>query len=139
MTKFKKLILFSTLIMFSITFYGQDISNLEKSKLEETVKQIVIKEVNANPAFKDFKVTNSTPVKFEKLTSPQDFSHITDKNDKDYGTKKGDVVMLVTFYNGNNENDYIIKASVHLRNSNIRFVSRGDMISLSGDLLLNSK
>lgn len=135
----KHLILFMTLIMFSATFYGQDITNLEKTKLEETVKQIVVKEVSKNPIFKEFQVTNSTPVKFERIISPQDFFHITDKNDPDYGIKKGDVTMLITFYNGNNEEDYIIRASVNLKGSNITIIRRGDRMGFSGEALLNSK
>ena len=139
MKKIKHLILFMTLIMFSSAFYGQDITNLEKTKLEATVKQIVIKEVSENPIFKEFQVTNSTPVKFEKRISPEDYSYITDENDLYYGIKKGDVVMMITFYNGNNEEDFIIRAGVHLQSSRLTYVSRRDMMGFSGDALLNSK
>ena len=137
MKKIKHLLLLMTLIMFSTTFYGQDISNLEKSELEDAVRQIVMTEVNNNPVFKDYRVSNTTAVKFEKRTSPQDNSHITDPNQIGYGLKKGDVVMMITFYNDNNET--IIESSVLLRNSAIRFVFRGDMMGFSGDALLNSK
>ena len=69
-----------TLVIFcisliSIPLCAQDISNFEKSKLEETVKQMVIKEVNTNPAFEEFRISNSTPVKFEKFISQEDYSN----------------------------------------------------------------
>ena len=126
-----------TLIMFSATFYGQDISNLEKSKLEDTVKQIVMTEVSKNPAFKDFRITNSTPVKFEKRIAPKNKTQITDTNQIGYGVKEGDIMSVVTFYDS--ENHIIIESSVLLRNSTIVYVLRGDMIILSGDVLLNLK
>ena len=134
----KKIIYIILLIMFSSGLHAQDITNWEKSKLEAYVKDLAIKEVNANPAFEEFRVTNTTPVKFDLIILDEDYSHITDKQDMDYGTTKGDSLMRVTFFKTNKE-DFIVKVIILLKEPKIQSILRGDNLILSGDIILNKK
>ena len=134
----KKLIYIICLTMFSIGLHAQDITNWEKNKLEAHVKDLAIKEVNANPVFEEFRVTNTTPVRFDLIISDKDYSHITNKQKMNYGIKKGDSLMRVTFFNTDKE-DYIAVVVILLRTSKITSILRGDAMGFTGDLILNKK
>ena len=124
--------------MFTVGLHAQDITNWEKSKLEAYVKDLAIKEVNANPAFEEFRISNSTPVNFERFVSDQDYSYITDEEDMFFGIRKNDSFIRTTFFNGKEE-DFIVVVIVLLRTSEIKSILRGDNMGFSGDLILNKK
>ena len=64
---------------------------------------------------------------------------LTNKNDYKYGIKEGEPLMRVTFYNGNDEEEYEVISIILLKESQILMTLRGDGIGLSGNLLLNKK
>ena len=138
MRNIKKTIYIYSLIMFTVGLHAQDITNWEKSKLEAYVKDLAIKEVNANPAFEEFRISNSTPVNFERFVSDQDYSYITDEEDMFFGIRKNDSFIRTTFFNGKEE-DFIVVVIVLLRTSEIKSILRGDNMGFSGDLILNKK